>query len=611
MGAHRFPDRLRDAARLSRDISADITNQLHGQIMPGLIGFTRRGGDGERAILERMQEMLWHQPFYIEDRIFGDAHLLATRTHKGIVQKEAQPFINDGVHVWFKGEFYNQDALLEDAGPGARGLSDPALLLRMYRNDRDFGFLRRIDGIYSAVLYDVGTKTVHLITDRYGLSYLYWTIQGDTLLWASEMKSFLAHPRFEPTIDRETLEHFLSAGYPYKSKTWFEDVELVPAGGVLSWELHEKRLRRRTYWSWSDIRPLTGPIDEEALTEEVGRLWIDSVRRRSGMGGGRIGLSLSGGRDSRAILAALPELGYPIHAMTVGNSHCDDVRIARKAADVRGAEHHVFHINGTNWLDLRKSGIWWSDGHIDLMHMHGCVVIDKLRQLYDINMSGIVALIGGDYVDNVADRLSTRGRRFAPSQVQTIDDIYFHSRLPFFDNALVERVLSIPGVYRADDKLYNRMLLQHFPSYYRRIPWQATGLPIGHHPIARRMKNISDYVSNFTARVMRKVGFERLMYVDNRNFHNYPLWLRMEPGRSFVTAILESPSALYGEFVDRNEVLEKWQAHLSGRNRARRVCQALTFEIWLQQVYEGRFRGEGEVPGEVAARASRPSAAAA
>lgn len=52
--------------------------------------------------------------------------------------------------------------------------------------------------------------------------------------------------------------------------------------------------------------------------------------------------------------------------------------------------------------------------------------------------------------------------------------------------------------------------------------------------------------------------------------------------------------------VSPQQILEKWHAHLSGGNRARRVCQALTFEIWLQQVYEGRFRGDGDLPSEVA-----------
>ena len=565
--------------------------------MPGIIGFTRREGDGDRTTLDAMQKMLRHQPFYVEDPVFSDPHVLATRTHKAIVQMDVQPIVREGIHVWLKGEFYNQHNLATRTSHATQRYPDAALLLHLYEVDKQFRFLERIDGIFSAVIYDSNSKSIHLITDRYGIGYLYWTVVGGALLWASEMKAFLAYPRFHAKIDPQTLAEFFRSGYPPLSKTWFDGVELVPSGTVLTWRIKEERLQQRKYWSWSDIQPLQEPIYEEEITEEIGQLWLDSVRRRSTMGDNRIGLSLSGGRDSRAILAAMPELKYPIHAITIGDARCDDVRIARRAANLKGATHHVFDLNGTNWLNLRTDAVWWSDGHLNLKHMHGCVTINKARELYDINLSGIVALIGGTYVGREADILSTRGRRFAPCHVQAIDDVFFHSRLPFLDNAFVERVLAVPGKYRMNHSLYERMLLSRFPSFYRSIPWQETGLPIGESsPFRQKIRHLSKSVRRSALRAARKLGVENKNSVDHRRFHNYEVWLREEPARQFIDKILTNPNRLYPEYIDGGMVLDDWKSHLAGRNLTNQVCQALTFEIWLQQVYEGAYRSVQPAP---------------
>jgi asparagine synthetase B (glutamine-hydrolysing) len=48
---------------------------------------------------------------------------------------------------------------------------------------QDFSFLQKIDGVFSAVFYDAQEQKVYLISDRRGLRTLYWTIQGQQLLW--------------------------------------------------------------------------------------------------------------------------------------------------------------------------------------------------------------------------------------------------------------------------------------------------------------------------------------------------------------------------------------------------------------------------------------------
>jgi asparagine synthase (glutamine-hydrolysing) len=93
------------------------------------------------------------------------------------------------------------------------------------------------------------------------------------------------------------------------------------------------------------------------------------VKRRSGETG-QVGLALSGGLDSRAILAAIPDSNRPIHAVTFGKIGSNDIKFAAIAAKIKGATRHVFEISGEGWLQSRFSKAWYTDGQLDLQHMH-------------------------------------------------------------------------------------------------------------------------------------------------------------------------------------------------------------------------------------------------
>ena len=56
--------------------------------------------------------------------------------------------------------------------------------------------------------------------------------------------------------------------------------------------------------------------------------------------------------------------------------------------------------------------------------------------------------------------------------------------------------------------------------------------------------------------------------------------------------MLEAPDALYPEYTSRDEVVGLWRAHLAGADKERDLGLRLTFELWLQQVFNGRYRGE-------------------
>jgi len=535
-----------------------------------------------------MQDFITHDSSYTRDKLFYDGMVCGTRSHTNIIQVQPQPFQKDGIYIWLDGEFYNRVEVSQHRKIAPR--TDLELLWQIYRQDHELSPLEQIDGIYAAVIYDSVEQKVKLLSDRYGLRHLYWAVCQGSLVWSSEAKAMLAFPYFEPVIDQQTLKNFFEIGYLLGDGTWFEGVELLPSGTILTWDIRKGTLSRRRYWWWDSIKQQSGKIDLEETAEELGRLFLRAVRRRSH--GHRLGLMLSGGLDSRAILAAIPEQEYPISALTFGRPGAIDIQIASAAAKVKGAAHHIVEINEHNWLLPRVAGVWWTDGQLNLQHMHGIGTLQMARSVMDITLSGFLgdATVGGSYMrnrkSNEIELIDNRGRRFiilGPKTAQT----YLHARLPFFDNDFLSFALSIPRELRKRSYIYNRMLLKFFPEYFKAIPWERTGVPISWPETIVR--------SNLLVRKWK----DRLLHVSNRfglrhsnpfTYTDYSNWLRSDPAYSFVSSTLDQPKALYPEYISRGQVINKWQRHLGGEDHIEDLCRYMTFEIWLQQVFAGKFR---------------------
>ncbi|HEU4593786.1 MAG TPA: asparagine synthase-related protein [Pyrinomonadaceae bacterium] len=568
--------------------------------MPGLAGFTNADAPPEASLgaLKRMRELLAHGESRHQDRLFSDGRLYATRSHTSITQPAPQPFEKEGVRVWLDGEFYNREELerlLDAPARGAETPADASLLAALHRQDAggDFGFLRHVDGIYSAVIYDALARRVHFVSDRYGLRRLFWTRHGAGVAWGSEVKAMLGLHGFEPKIDRASLRDFFDIGHLRGARTWLEGVELLPAATVLSWNLEERTASARRYWDAEEIKALPEEMEAVELAEELGRLFRAAVERRSSHGE-RTGLTLSGGLDSRAILAAMPERGGPLHAVTFGKLGCEDALVAALAAAAKGARHHAWELNAAGWLEPRFEGVWWTDGELDLMHMHVVAIVPRARELFQVALDGCGAngIIGDSWMEQglsgPREYIEGRTRRFLVLGPVTVRG-FVEERFPFFDNSFVELALAAPDSLKAHNALYRMMLLRTFPEFFERIPWQKTGQPIS-WPSPDEARASRKSLSELKDVLLHKLSWYGLASPPARGYADYPNWMRQEPARSLMKELLLGASALYPEFVPRERVEGALAKHFGGRDRSEFLGRVLTLEVWLRQVFEGELR---------------------
>jgi asparagine synthase (glutamine-hydrolysing) len=86
---------------------------------------------------------------------------------------------------------------------------------------------------------------------------------------------------------------------------------------------------------------------------------------------------------------------------------------------------------------------------------------------------------------------------------------------------------------------------------------------------------------------MAHLGLNRF---NRKSYTDYPQWMREEPARSLLTKTLDPRAALSPAYIPADEVQSALTAHLNGEDRSEKLCRILTFEIWLQQAFEGKYR---------------------
>lgn len=437
---------------------------------------------------------------------------------------------NDRYFVLVLGEFYYEN----------RATPPAEIVLSRLQHTDPREIWSGLEGMYAAVVYDKKAGKAHFATDRLGMRYLYLYKAENALMWATEPKAFAGYSGYTPRIDRAALDDFFRCDFITGNRSLLEGVALLPAGTVRTYDFEKDSETDVTYWSWREAQSgvMTGespgevsgepsgvvsvgasrvlssePADDFNIREaaaDLAELFTRSVRERLHVQGRDyseiIGLPLSGGLDSRAILSAIshPEGMY---SYTFGKKGSADVKIAQKLSKIAGTDHEFIEIDYGNWLKPRLKGVWWTDGQINIMHMHGIEALDAVSARINIQLNGGVqnfirgALAEPDraHFGSRAEYELTRVRRFQRLGT-VIDDRRILTRLPFYDYAMIDYISQVPGDLLAHDRLYLRMLLAHFPELFRGIPDGNSGIPLNTRlPGSRRLLR----------RVLRKTGLAK------------------------------------------------------------------------------------------------------
>ena len=143
-----------------------------------------------------------------------------------------QPLCNEDGTLWvvFNGEIYNYIELrreLEEQGHRFSTTSDTEVLLHLYEQ---YGcdFVRRLNGQFAFAIWSETDRSLFMARDRMGIRPLYYTVQRDALLFASEMKALFSSGEVTATIDPVTLAQVFTYWSPLSPRSSFEGIATLP-----------------------------------------------------------------------------------------------------------------------------------------------------------------------------------------------------------------------------------------------------------------------------------------------------------------------------------------------------------------------------------------------
>ena len=268
-----------------------------------------------------------------------------------------QPISNeDGtITIVCNGEIYNYRELqerLRAQGHSLSTASDTEVIVHLYE-DLGEDCVQELRGMFGFAIWDSKRQRLFIARDRLGIKPLYYADQNGALIFASEIKSILMHPEVQPTLDLQSLGHYLSLKYVPAPETMFEGIRALPPGHTLVCDRNV--LRIQPYWSLSFAANEENHGSELACAEQLDVLLRESVRLHL-VSDVPFGAFLSGGVDSSLIVALMHQvMDVPVKTFSVGfqgggAEAFSELPYARLVAERFETDHHEIYVTSD---DLR------------------------------------------------------------------------------------------------------------------------------------------------------------------------------------------------------------------------------------------------------------------
>ncbi len=341
--------------------------------MCGICGIVSTGQPVENAALQQMNQTIVHRgPDGAGMHLTEKAGLAMRRLSIIDVAGSDQPLYNEDqrIALVFNGEIYNFRELrhnLQQQGHAFRTDGDGETIAHLYEQ---YGtdapqYLR---GQFAFALWDAAENRLLLARDRFGQKPLYYYYDADGLIFASEIKALLAHPRVprESALDDpHLLALYLGYGYIPAPQTAFRGIHALMPGHRLIWQEGYTEPITEPYWNLPEISAhhLEDTADISHYAEMVREGLREATELRM-IADVPLGAFLSGGLDSSLIVALMQQAStQQVKTFSIGFSgddSFDETRYAEEVAQYLGTEHTAFTVQ-PDALELLPKLVWHHD----------------------------------------------------------------------------------------------------------------------------------------------------------------------------------------------------------------------------------------------------------
>ncbi len=380
-------------------------------------------------------------------------------------------------------------------------------------------------GSFSFACVEANSCRLTLAADCLGIRPLYYSDDGERVIFSSTLAPFrqLGRRITGGRCERGSVEMAVF-GYSLGDRTEWERVRCVPSGSALVFTREPTVCVK--YWSMSAAPQIRDSSEQETL-KKVFDAFTDAVLLRC-VGESVVLAMLSGGMDSRAVVAMLRTQGIEVNSLNFAPAGSQDLVYGRGAAEALGCNHAEVAMEGgvldgirsalRPWQKRQKDGertvehpylVWTGDGgSVTLGHVYltddavqlaeagKCETAIELllseqswvvprRVLRKERVQDVSAYLKKGLLEELSElKSSDPGRRLHLLLMATnqrrhmyphFELIYEHRcelQMPFFDKNLVETIISRPVGPFLRHRFYNKWF-GLFQSAATSVPWQS------------------------------------------------------------------------------------------------------------------------------------------
>lgn len=337
----------------------------------------------------------------------------------------------DGIATWIYGAIYLKVGSVESVADKSQTARD---VCRQYQQ-LGLRFIDELNGEFNLVLWDKNQGRLIIGNDRFGIRPWYTlTLDWGTVL-SPGVRGLLPFIERGPQLDLDMLVAFLSFNkMRLAGRTLVEGVHVLPGGSIWTVDLASGHIEKRVYYQFRYDDSMTSIPVADRIVDDL----IDCYRRvmtvRSQMGPDtRVGISLSGGLDSRSMVGALePGCRHAVSAHTYGLPESDEVQLAAQVARTAGVPHVLHPLSADDFVANAQIGMQLNDELDIFVQGAQAVWLERASKQIDVIMTGIDldVTLGGIYLvpevlqarndADVGDLLAQRNRVFTKEHLRQL-----------------------------------------------------------------------------------------------------------------------------------------------------------------------------------------------
>lgn len=392
--------------------------------MCGIAGYVSKEKN-KKKIIKKMTDRIVHrgpdaEGFYIDDDVaLGHRRLSIIDLSTG-----DQPIYNEdkSIVVVFNGEIYNYIELkseLKKLGHKFSTNTDTEVLVHGYEEYKE-ELPKKLRGMFAFAIWDTNSKKLFCARDHFGIKPFYYYWDEKSLLFASEIKSFLDNPLFKKELNVELLRPYLSFNYTPTEETFFKNVFRLNPGHYLS--LEDGKLVIQKYF---DLKFNEEEMSKEKAVDKIDKVMSESVEKHM-LSDVEVGSFLSSGVDSSYIVS----LAKPDKTYTVGYDieRYNEIDYAKDLADRLDINNTSRKINKEEYMDVIPKIMY----HMDEPLADPAAV--ALYFVSEMASKDLKVVLSGEGADEFFG-----GYNYYREEV----DYKFYNKIPFFIRNMISRFCSL------------------------------------------------------------------------------------------------------------------------------------------------------------------------